>query len=64
MWAALARIIHDRQRAHRRKHHSDESDYKGGLHFDLAIAGPPSLPARISIFETERTVNEPVFAVA
>jgi len=42
MWAALAGIIHDRQCAHRRKHHSDESDYKGGLHFDLAIAGPPS----------------------
>jgi len=46
MRAALASIIHDRQRAHRRKHHSDESYYKGGLHFDLAIAGPPSLPAR------------------
>jgi len=41
MLAALAGVVHDRQRAYGREHNRDESDDKGGLHFDLATAEPP-----------------------
>ena len=64
MLAALAGVVHDRQRAYGREHYRDESDDKGGLHFDLAAAEPPGPPARIFTFETEPTVNEPVFSGA
>jgi hypothetical protein len=34
MLAALAGVVHDRQRADGREHNRDEDNYKGGLHCD------------------------------
>ena len=56
MLAALAGVIHDRQRANGHEHDRDEDNYQGGFHCDLAV---PRAAGRISTFQTEPMVNEP-----
>ena len=45
MLAALAGVVHDRQRAYGHERDRNEGNYKGGLHFDLAIADPRAAKA-------------------
>ena len=49
MWAplvitALAGVVHDRQGASGHDHDGGEDNQQGSLHWDLTVAGPPSLP--------------------
>ncbi len=53
--AALARVVHNRQGAADPEHNRRESNQQGGLHGDLATAGPPNLPRR----QNYRGSNEP-----
>jgi hypothetical protein len=48
--AALAGAVHDRQGAACTEHNHREDDQQGGLHGDLATAGPPE-PAELSWFK-------------
>ena len=41
MMAALARVVHNRQRAADPEHDRRQNKQYGGLHRDLATAGPP-----------------------
>ncbi len=53
--AALARVVHNRQGAADPEHNRRENNQQGGLHSDLATAGPPNLPSRPNY----RSSNEP-----
>jgi hypothetical protein len=53
--AALARVVHNRQGAADPEHNRRENNQQGGLHGDLATAGPPNLPRR----QNYRGSNEP-----
>ncbi len=55
MMAALARVVHNRQGAADPEHNRRENNQQGGLHGDLATAGPPNLPHRPNY----RGSNEP-----
>ena len=55
MMAALARVVHNRQGAADPEHNRRENNQQGGLHGDLATAGPPNLPRR----RNYRGSNEP-----
>jgi hypothetical protein len=53
--AALARVVHNREGAADPEHNRRENNQQGGLHGDLATAGPPNLPRRPNY----RGSNEP-----
>jgi len=53
--AALARVVHNRQGAADPERNRRENNQQGGLHGDLAAAGPPNLPRRPNY----RGSNEP-----
>ncbi len=58
MMAALARVVHNRQGAADSDDNRRENNQQGGLHGDLATAGPPNLPSRpIYRSSNEPTVN-------
>ena len=58
--AALARVVHNRQGAADPEHNRRENNQQGGLHGDLATAGPPNLPRRSNYRgSNEPTVNAP-----
>ncbi len=44
MMAALARVVHNRQGAADPEHNRRENNQQGGLHGDLATAGPRTYP--------------------
>jgi hypothetical protein len=54
MLAALAGIVHDRQRANGSKHEADADNDQRGLHGDLATAGRF---AQVSDLQTEHRLN-------
>jgi hypothetical protein len=58
--AALAGVVHNRQGAAGDDHNRGEDNQQGGLHCDLANAGPPSLPvAEFNATLNEHPVNTP-----
>ena len=58
MLAALAGVVHNRQRADGRKHNRDEDNDQGALHGDLA---PPATHDRIFVVQGPRILLNPIF---